>query len=491
MDLVRTAQRQSRTFSWELAWVLISCSIGLVFVVLYALRSGTWLDDYWQLWISGAPARLLAARLAGDQHPPWFNLFGRLIVAITAGNVWYARSVNLVAAVAALAIGLRAIPELEAALRWRIFLLVITSAGLIGLTDLAATFRVYPWLLVLAALQGAFLLAIAERREVRGWIAALVTTLSIALHYAHAIGAIAIAIVTIFIAWRHKQYRSGAWVAAAMILATLVDLAVAIVQLPHWSSNFDVNWIDQRDFHPLTLLGGLLTNYLMFNLVAGVLILTALVRGDAKRMLLALAPLPLALAVWLLFDAFRPILVPRYLASTCALFSVAAAVGWTDLRLRSPANAAIALLAAFQPLFYALLSPPRAGLEEGARIAGAITRGCTEARTYGIPAWRFRDRPESKTARFESPVMGFAYVEAGSRYGLRPQIVSAPTPVALTRCPLIVWMDTAKGIDRFPAAVVLRHARLEVAEPFVGRFQPTQNGAVLLITQSDRLGRSK
>lgn len=491
MDLARTAQRRSRTPSWELTGILIPCAIGLLFVVFYVLRSGTWLDDYWQLWISGAPNGLLVTRLVGDQHPPWFNLFGRIIVAITGGNIWYARSVNLAAAVAALAIGLRAIPELEAALRWRIFLLVVTSAGLIGLTDLAATFRVYPWLLVLAALQGAFLLAIADRREVRGSTAALVTTLSIALHYAHAIGAIAIATVTIFIAWRRKQYKSAGCVASGMILATLIDLAVAFVQLPQWSNNFDVNWIGQRDFHSWSLLSALLTNYLMFNLVAAVLILMALLWGDGKRMLLVLAPIPLALAVWLLFDAFRPILVPRYLASICALFSVAAAVGWTDLRLRSPASAAIALLAAFQPLFYALLSPPRAGLEEGARIAGAITSGCPQARTYGIPAWRFRDRPDSKTARFESPVMEFAYSKVGRSYGIRPQIVSAPTRIALGGCPLIVWMDTAKGIDRVPAAVVLRHAQLEVAGPFAGRFEPTENGAVLLITQPDRLGRSE
>ena len=491
MNLARAAQRRSRTFSWELAWVLISCGIGLLFVALYLLKSGTWLDDYWQLWISGSPDRLLVTRLVGDQHPPWFNLFGRINVAVTGGNIWSARAVNFAAAVTALAIALRAIPQLEAPLRWRIFLLVISSAGLIGLTDLAATFRVYPWLLVLAALQGAFLLAIADRREVSGWLVALVTTLSIALHYAHAIGAIAIAVVTISIAWRCKQYRSAAWVAAAMIVATLLDFAVAFLQLPHWANNFDVNWIAQRDVHSWGLLAELLTNYLMFNLVAGVLILIALVRGEGRRALFALAPLPLALAVWLLFDAFRPILVPRYLASICGLFSVAAAAGWTDLRLRSPANGAIAILAAFQPLFYALLSPPRAGLEEGARIAGAITRGCPQARTYAVPAWRFRDRPDSKTARFESPVMGFAYSEVGSHYGLRPQIVSAPMRLALGRCPLIIWMDTAKGIDRVPIAVVLKHAQLEVSGPYVGRFEPTENGAMLLITRLDRLGRSE
>lgn len=205
-------------------------------------------------------------------------------------------------------------------------------------------------------------------------------------------------------------------------------------------------------------------------------------------MLLVLAPLPLALAAWLLFDAFRPILVPRYLASICGLFSVAAAAGWTDLRLRAPANAAIAILAAIQPLFFALLSPPRAGLEEGARFAGAITRSCTQAHTYAIPAWRFRDQPKSKTARFESPVMGFAYSQVGSRYGLHPQIVSAPTRIALNGCPSIIWMDTARGIDRVPVAIVLKHAQLEVAGSFVGHFKPTENGAVLLITQPDRLG---
>ncbi len=491
MNLALVARRRSRIFPWDLAAMLACCGIGLLLVVLYALKSGTWLDDYWQLWISGAPSQELVTRLVGDQHPPWFNLIGRINVAITGRNIWYARVLNVGAAGAALAIGLKAIPALESPLRLRILLLVVTSAGLIGLTNLATTFRVYPWLLILAALQGAILLAVTERRDVNGWLAVIVTALSIGFHYAHAIGAVAISAVTILVAWRYERYGSALRVAGAMVSGVFLDFAMAFIQLPHWRSNFDVNGIASRDVHWWRLLAELLTNYLQFNLIAGGLIVFALVRGEGKRVLLVLAPLPIAFAAWLIFDAFRPILVPRYLVSTSALFCVAAAVGWTDLRIRSPLSAAIAFIAAFQPFFYALLSPPRAGLEEGARIAAAITRSCAEARTYAVSAWRFRDRPDSKTARFESPVMGFAYREVGNRYGLRTEILSSPTAVTLGRCPLIVWMDAAHGIERMPVAIVLKRSQLEIAGPFAWRFEPTENGAVLLITQPDRLGRRR
>jgi len=62
-------------------------ALGLAFVVWQVTTAGSWLDEFWQLWISGAPANLLPARLAADAHPPWFNLLARPIVLIKAGVV--------------------------------------------------------------------------------------------------------------------------------------------------------------------------------------------------------------------------------------------------------------------------------------------------------------------------------------------------------------------------------------------------------------------
>jgi len=203
--------------------------------------------------------------------------------------------------------------------------------------------------------------------------------------------------------------------------------------------------------------------------------------------LILLAPLPLALVAWFLLDAITPMLVPRYLASVTALLATAAAVAWWELALLPAANAALALLAALQPLASSLVRPPLAGWEAGARLAAQATKACPEARVYAVSPWRFRDGADSNTAHFEEPVVAFAYREVGRGRGITPLMVAGPTTVHFSRCPAVVWIEAAHGIDQVPAAVILRRAQLELSGPATTQLLPTPNGAVLLISRADRL----
>jgi hypothetical protein len=292
-------------------------------------------------------------------------------------------------------------------------------------------------------------------------------------------------------AWRNKDRRAAAIFLVGVAAGSLIDLATGLAQLPFWKATYDVNWIGDSGSSPWQTLGEVFGSYLFFNLAGAGLIGLAIVRGRWHRFLPILSPLPVALLVWVVMGSVQPLLVPRYLASIAGLLSVAAAVGWTDLALGNLLNSVAAILVALQPFFYDFVAPPRSGWEEGARLSAAAARQCPRSPLYAIPAWRFRDQPNSRTARFETPVMGFGYKAVGQRFGLSPQIVTGPTNVHLGDCPAIVWMEAGHGIEKVPVHVVLERAQLRVDEPFNARFEPTQNGAVLLISRSNRLGRSQ
>jgi hypothetical protein len=487
---MRVASSQSTKGRTAPHWVLVAASaVALALVFRYVLASGTWLDEYWQLWISGAPAGSLVERLVNDTHPPWFNLLGRAILWLTGSAVVPARLVNLTLVTAALGGGLYALRGLPAELRWRVFLLLVATGGAVGFAALGSSFRVYPWLLALAGLQAAVLLTLVLQRPAPSSLAAIVTAISVGLHYGHAAGAIAIALVTIALAWR-QHTRGLAWaLAMGLAVGAAADLAFAIAQSPHWRAHANVSWIAENPGGALSAFAAVLVDDGVFNLIAVVLIVLAVMRGNARPIGWLLAPLPLAFAAWLTLDAAKPIIVPRYLPSATALFAVAAAYGWYRLRPGRALDALIALVVALQPLVFSWARPPLPGWEVGARNAAAIKRECPDSPVYAIPAGRFGNDPDSPLARFETPVMGLAYASVGQKFGLRPQFVTSPTPMRESRCPAIVWMEAAHGIEHAAPDAVLRRAQLEAPENASARFIPTPNGALLLISSADRLQR--
>jgi len=477
-------ERKTETPAW--LWAA-AAALGLALVVWQVTKAGSWLDEYWQLWISGAPTDVLPARLAADAHPPWFNLFARAIVMATSGAIVPARIINLFAAVAVLGAGLWRIPGLDSSLRWRILLLVVASAGAVGMSHLALSFRAYAWLLVLAALQAALLAALTLKRPIPSMLAVVATAASIGIHYVHAAGAIAIALVSLAIAWRRDRHAFRA-ILIGLVIGVGLDLITGLIQLPHWRGIFDVNWIAESGgggaARSLAALGA---DFLTFNLIAAALLVVGLIARRSGAALMLLAPVPIAFVGWLILDASAPVLVPRYMASVTALLTTAAAVAWWELTPSTAINAVLAFLAALQPLGPALLRPPVAGWEAGARIAADVTRACPEARLYAVSPWRFRDHPDSKTARFEQPVIDFGYRKVGSQFGLKPQFLTAPATIELGRCGAILWIEAAHGIESAPADAILHHAQLRLSAPARAKVVATPNGAVLLISPADRL----
>jgi hypothetical protein len=471
-------------------WIFAAAAaVALATVIWLVVASGSWLDEYWQLWISGAPTQVLASRLLADAHPPWFNLFARAVVLLTDGQLVPARLINLAGAIALLGVGLSRIGGLDRSLRWRMFLLIVASAGAVGMAGLAPSFRAYVWLITLSALQAALLATLILKRPVPFAMTALVTTGSIAVHYVHAAGAISIALVSIALAWKTHRPAARA-ILIGLAIGIALDLATGLVQLPRGRALYDVNWIAQSGgggaFSTFAAVG---SDFVICNGIAAAMLAVGLVARRSKAALMLLAPIPLALIGWLILDASVPILLPRYMASVTALLATAAAVSWAELALAPVADAALALLAALQPLAGSFIRPPLAGWEAGARVAAEVTRACPQAELYAVSPWRFRDQPGSRMEQFEDPVIASGYRRVGKAFGLDPSFVTGPTAIQLGRCPAIIWVESAHGIESVPPEAILKHAQLSVPEPAKARVVPTPSGAVLLISPANRMGR--
>jgi hypothetical protein len=473
--------RRSPDWLWAAA-----AALGLSFVVWQVVASGSWLDEYWQLWISGAPSDALVARLAGDTHPPWFNLFARPIVLATGGAIVPARLINLSLAMAALGLGLWRIGGLDRTLRWRILLLIVASAGAVGMSNLASSFRSYPWLLSLSALQAAVLTALVLKRPVSPVLALVVTAASIAFHYIHAAGGIAISLTSLAVGRGHDRSAFRA-ILAGLALGVGLDLVTGLIQLTHWRATYDVNWIAESGGGAGRSLIALGADFLTCNAIAAALLAVGLIVRRSKTVLVLLAPIPVAFIGWLILDAGASAVVPRFMVSVTSLLAVAAAVAWWELALTPAVNAALAFLAALQPLAATFIRPPLPGWDAGARVAAGVTRTCPGARLYAVSAWRFRGHPDSNMQRFEDPVIAFGYRKVGGAYGLDPEFVAHPTTITLGNCPAMVWIESAHGIEQAAPEAILRHAQLRLSAPAKTRIVPTPNGAVLLISPADRL----
>ena len=111
--------------------------------------------------------------------------------------------------------------------------------------DLAPSFRVLCVARRCAALQAALLAALILKRPVPLLLAALVTAASIAVHYVHAAGAIAIALVSLALAWSTNR---GAF--RAILIGLAIGDRARSRDRPYPDCRtggrlYDVNWIAQ------------------------------------------------------------------------------------------------------------------------------------------------------------------------------------------------------------------------------------------------------
>jgi hypothetical protein len=480
--------RGERTFAFPAVTAVL-----LIAAVAYQIVfSGAWLDEFWQYWISGAPTvETLFDRLAGDPHPPFFNLMARAIVEIVGQKVIFARLVSTALALLTFTAGLVALARSEpngsnTSVYVLFWLLIVGMAGPVGLLELAPSFRSYPWVIALASLQAALLFRVAGRQAISfpAFAAGIVTYFAIVLHYVGAIPAIAIAIVSTCAAWQSDSVRHAKAFGVATILAILTLSATALWQKSHWSQTMDFNWIENGGVSGISQLLNTFWQYVTFNPLTIALILLGLSRGAFdRRSVIVFAPIPIAIVALLIADALTPVLNGRYIVSILILLALAAAMSFRQLspsRFLWPALTAVVVA---QAGLHVWLRPPISGWDAAARQIAGIVRVCPQTQVFSASHWLFSDGSDSGTARRESQVVRFGHEMMGRRYGYNPVFLSGKARVVAPdgRCPTLLVIEHAGGLAQIGTHSILRRAGLTLPPAAQVRMFDLRNGVLIRI----------
>ncbi|MEO7787667.1 MAG: hypothetical protein ABIR77_07600 [Sphingomicrobium sp.] len=473
----------------------------LLLVARRAALSGSWLDEYWQLWISRAPdAATLFARIAADAHPPWFNLLARPISALTGGSLPGARLLSIALAVALAALGLTRLARSEAQGRARLLYLLagLFVLGLVAAGDplgAAASFRSYPWLIALTLLQGALLLQVARgtARPVAPASAALLTAAATMFHYVHAVAAISIALVTLACALRRGQRRTAVAIAAGLAAGVLLQVTTGLIQLPQWRLHNDHSWITAAGISGAGVIGEVVGTWFLLNLPATIVLALAAVRRQLPREAFwVLAPIPLAAAVWLVMGQVTPVLVDRYAVAIPILLSLAAAAAADRLLVTPQARAIVALLLFLNLALSDFGRPLTAGWEPEAAAIAAERARCPSTQVLATSHWNLGAARASRAAAFEAPVAHSAYATIGRRFDFEPTIVAPDRPVTIApgACPTILWIEHVSDLDAIGPDRILALSGVIAPRGTQVRLIKGENGGLLRIDPAPSPGGS-
>jgi hypothetical protein len=487
----RPGPAESNAGPGRLAAMLAISGAGIGSLLLWrSAASGSWLDEYWQMYVSLAPADgTLARRLLADVHPPWFNLAARPLLQASGGLLAPARTASAALALLFLTLGLarlaRSDGQSNRAIYGYFWLLVVGMAGPAGLADMATSMRIYPWLIGLSSLQAAILYQLATNRLAARdhWIAVIATTASISLHYVHAVGAIAIALVSIAAAWRRDPPAARMLVGAAA-LGIMLDIACGLIQLPHWRLHNDVNWIAVSGKTAMSTLRAGITAHLIFNAIAMASIPAGLV-VKSNRIVTAwlAAPILIAVVTWTAMDSVIPMIALRYTVSIFVMLALLGAAALASLRPRWLLELAVVSLVVVEFGYYATYLGPIGGWEDGARIISARLRACPSSKVYVASHWQFDAYAASNAAAFESPVELFGQQHLAARFGFRVEAVPAGTSVrpASGVCQTLVWIVQRSDLAMRDPRWTVARAGLVVAVDMPISTTSVENGVILAI----------
>ncbi|MDP2330516.1 MAG: hypothetical protein Q8M19_07465 [Reyranella sp.] len=292
-------------------------------------------------------------------------------------------------------------------------------------------------------------------------ISILAVSGSMALHYVGAIfgGLLAAAVFLTALAKRHRRW--AILVLATAIAAFVQVVAVALLQARNWAVDLDHSWIEERPIAvvvavPVALVVGAALNNLV-PLAALWPVWRRWTRSERTFVVLLTGVLGAGIAVVLAIDAFKPIMVDRYLFAVpvlvCAIMAAMAAKFDRDRPLRI----LLALWAAAVVSTQFLLHGAKPQWEEGARSVAQIVEACPTTRIYAASGWALGPAAETRAALREDPVFRRAYEELASKHDYEVRFLgqNERTRVTLGRCPVLVWYEhTPNNAEDDPRAAV-------------------------------------
>lgn len=467
--------------------------------VYACLSRGIWLDEFWSLRL-GDPALSLPAlieqRWLRDTNPMTANLLYRLAAASGAQDIV---ALRLILNVPAGVMLLTATWWLARGSPTRSAFYVVFAILVVGLPAFVATFsdfRAYFWQLCAAAILVMFAYRLTldtpsavPRPLTALGIAALVAALT--LHFVSAL--IVSVLVAGFLLQLIRKRDRGVFIAIGIpaALCWTAMLAMFVVQYRRVAQEVDASWIGTSTPDALWITAGTLAAALLANPAAAAFALLSS-RGvpPAERDFVALLATGAAagIALVLLINAWRPIVVDRYLlgwqVALCGIIAAYAsrvvAGGRWKLSLVVACSAASVALTAYQKA--------RETGWNGTRdhIAG-IARDCPATTVHAISPWRLKAQRGSRAAAHERPVFDGAYRRLARTAGFAVSLVPdgarvLDVPVA---CPSLLWIEHSGGRRLSDPAALLRAADLGYRQPARVSMYASDDGVVITARRND------
>ena len=464
-------------------------SIAVILLVMAAdaaLR-GPWLDEFWTLELSD-PGRGLSALVSDgwlrDTHPPAFNLWATLLSSLGINAIPWARlASNLPAAGLMIWAAVSFSRRIPGTRSYHLAMSLLVLALPLSV-EAFANYRSYFWQIAsLASLAAVTRHVVATpvdldfRRDLGlAAISILAVFGSMALHYVGAIFGGLLAAAVFFTALARGHWRWAMLVSVTGVAAFVQVVAVAFLQARNWAVDLDHSWIEASSIAlavavPVALVVAALAN----NLVP----LAALWPGSrrwtaSERTFVALLAgvLGLGTIVVLVIDAFRPIMVDRYLFAVPVLVCAIMAAMAAKLDRARPLRLLLPLWAVAMVSGQFFLHGAKPQWEEGARSVAKIVETCSTTRIYAASGWALGPAAETRAARREDAVFRRAYEDLASEHGYEVRFLgqNEKARVTLGRCPVLVWYEhTPNNAEDDPRVAVeaagltgIEEARLSV-----------------------------
>lgn len=452
--------------------------LGLLAVVLVwaDLQRGPWYDEFYTQFVSRPDlswGQGLRQSWLPDNHPPLYYALARLTAFL--GAIPYHRLLNLMLGALAVAGGVavvRDVPKLAPAGTALALALAANHWTLITGTELRSYF------LSLCATAVLVLGLCAIRltgggggiaRRVAYWCAALV---AFNTHIVTSLTAAALVAPFLVAALVRRDWREARAIAAAPLVAGLVLVAVAAVQLPLWLANTTVFWItpgfDQARFAiywavvrtaeaNLVLLAGALAGAAG---LAGDLLLRRKRSAQAGALALLVCGVSIAIAALVALHLLRPLLIEKYLVGLVAAESMGLALAFArmfqGLRARGQA---IALALAAAGSVPGMMAGAGAAIFHtswfaSGRAVAAQAALCPGTPVHAGPMWN--DDVTRLPPRDNARVVPYAYRSVADTLGFR--LAPDGSRVLSARCPTIFWGEHDTR-HRFDAARVTQRLR--------------------------------
>jgi len=476
---------------------------------VYAASSrGIWIDEFWSLRMGDAaiPLEQLAEqRWLHETNPITANMLYRIVSYSGASDIAVLRIIfNLppfLLLLAATAGFHRASPSRSPFYLLFAVLVVALPAFITAFSD----YRSYVWQIGWGAILVQFahwLLveppapALPRNRALAALAIASVFG-AIAFHFIAGLLVSALVAGLLLMLARSRAWRAFAAVAVPAVIVWSTMLGLALWQYSHVRRELDYSWITTTTPQALIIGAALMVEALLANPVASVLALLrqpafemvdrAAARRRLEFILLLGASIFAAAAPLLLLNAYRPVVVDRYLGTWQLLIAgIVAVAGCRAVAAHRWAPYAVAVFAVISVGVTARRQADYRGWNETRDFIASGVRNCPASTVYATTPWRLRTGRDTRYAAYESLTFADGYRRLAKDAGFELTVLSPEDRVlALAdKCPTYLWAEHTGGWYLPDGGYVLGKAGLRPSAKARATIFRTNSGFVVVLKKA-------